>query len=200
MSTRTFRVLQLMSTIAIILAIVGGTNISSAKNQSDLSSAATYRHVGAILFVVLYAIIVAITAFCWLNRSQVLKYRRKLLLAVAASLPFLFIRVVFTVLSSFAPLPFGFDAEGHMARVVSDSPLKHFSSTSGDWAIYMFMSVVAEYVVVLIYTFAGLRLRLKQDLVEYQKASMHLPPFPQEGLTQDGYRYNARPYPSPYQA
>ncbi|KAI1795401.1 hypothetical protein LXA43DRAFT_40844 [Ganoderma leucocontextum] len=193
MSTRTFRILHLVSTVAIILAIVGGTNISSAKNQNDLNSAATLRHVGAILFAVLYAIIVAITAFCWLNRDQVLKYRRKLLLAIIASLPFLFVRVVFTVLSSFAPLPFGFDAAGHMVPVVSDSPLKRFSSTSGDWAVYLFMSVVAEYVVVLIYTFAGLRLPLKQDLVDYQKAGMHMRTMSQEGL-----RYNAQPYGPSY--
>ena len=140
--------------------------------------------------------IVAIAAFCWLNRGQVLKYRRKLLLAIAASLPFLLVRILFTILSSFAPLPFRLDAEGNMVPVVSDSPLKPFSSISGDWAIYLFMSVVAEYIVVLIYTFAGLRLPLKQDLVDFQKAGMHMRPMSQEGLTHGGY--NARPYNTAY--
>ncbi|KAI1795399.1 hypothetical protein LXA43DRAFT_40422 [Ganoderma leucocontextum] len=196
MSTRTFRLTQLLGMVAIILAIVGGTNISSAKNQSDLNSAATLRHVGAILFAVLYAIVVAITTFCWLNRDQILKYRRKLLLAIVASLPFLLVRIVFTILSSFAPLPFGFDAAGHMVPVVSNSPLKQFSGTSGSWAIYLCMSVIAEYAAVLIYTFAGLRLPLKQDLADYQKAGMHMRTMSEEVLTHDVQPY--APYSQSY--
>ena len=192
MSTRVFRILHLIGTVAIILAIVGGTSISSAGKQSDLSQAATLRHVGAILFAILYALILGITAFCWLNRYEILKYRRKLLLAIAASLPFLFVRVVFTILSSFAPLPFAFNAEGQMVPVISDSPLKHFSSTSGDWEIYLFMSFVAEYIVVLIYTVAGLRLPLKQDLVDFQRAGMHMHTMSQEGPAHKPY--NAQPY------
>ncbi|PIL26229.1 hypothetical protein GSI_11984 [Ganoderma sinense ZZ0214-1] len=198
MGARTFRILHLVATVAIILAIVGGTSVSSAKKQSDLSNATTFRRVGAILFVILYAGVVAITAFCWLNRGQVLKYRRKLLLAILASLPFLFVRVAFSVLSSFAPLPFGFDADGHMVAVVSSSPLKQFSSTSGSWVIYLVMSVLAEYAVVLIYTFAGVRLPLKQDLADYQKAGMHMRTMSEEALTEHA---GARPYdPAYYQA
>ncbi|KAM5533770.1 hypothetical protein V8D89_012545 [Ganoderma adspersum] len=199
MSIRTSGVLHLIGTIAVILSVVGGTDISSAKNESDLSSAATHRRIGAALFVVLYAAVVAITVFCWGKRAQVLTYRRKLLLAIAASLPFIFVRIVFTVLSSFAPLPFAFDADGHMVPETSDSPLKHFLSTSGNWAIYLFMSVAAEYVVVLIYTFAGLRLPLKQDVMDYQNAGKHIGMVSQEGFAHN--EYNARPYnPAYYQA
>ena len=42
--------------------------------------------------------IVAIAAFCWINRGQVLKYRRKLLLAIAASLPFLFVASLYSAM------------------------------------------------------------------------------------------------------
>ncbi len=196
MSTRNFRLLQLLSIVAIVLAIVGGTKISGAKSQSDLNTAATLRHVGAILFAVIYALIAAITAVCWLSREQVLKHRRKLLLAVAASLPFLLVRIVYTLLSSFAPLPFGFDASGHMVGVVSDSPLKHFSGTSGSWALYLVMSVVAEYAVVLIYTFAGLRIPLKQDLADYQKAGMHMRTMSEEAITHNAQSGPYDPYPA----
>ena len=195
MSTRTFRLLHLLGTIAIILAIVGGTNISSAKSQSDLNSAATLRHAGASLFVAFYALIAALTAYCWAHREQVLKYRRKLLLAIVASLPFLLVRIVYTLCSAFAPLPFGFDSAGHVVGVVSGSPLKQFSSTSGSWAIYLVMSVLAEYAVVLIYTFAGIRLPLKQDLADYQKAGMHMRTMSEEALTEHAA---AQPYDPAY--
>ena len=38
MGARTLRLLQLVGTIAIVLAIIGGTNTSSAKTQKDLDS------------------------------------------------------------------------------------------------------------------------------------------------------------------
>ncbi|KAM5537306.1 hypothetical protein V8D89_009036 [Ganoderma adspersum] len=196
MSMRTFRFLQLVGTGAVILAIVGGVSVSSAQNESDLSTAATLRHISGILFVVLYGGAVALTAFCWVHRAQVLTHRRKLLLAITASLPFLLVRVLFIFLSSFAPLPFAFDSVGNNVPVVSDSPLKAFSSTSGDWAVYLFMSVLVEYAAVLIYTFAGLRLPLKQDLVDFQKAGMQIGTASQESLPHN--RYNAGPYGPAY--
>ena len=195
MSTRTFRLLHLIGTVAIILAIVGGTNISSAKSQNDLNSAANFRHAGAIIFVVFWALIAGLTAFCWAHSDQILQARRKLLLAIVVSLPFLLVRIIYTVLSAFAPLPFGFDASGHVIPPSNaNSPLKEFSSTSGNWAIYLVMSVLAEYAVVLIYTFAGLRLPLKQDLADYQKAGMHMRTMSEEALT---HHVGAQPY-DPY--
>ncbi|TBU41118.1 hypothetical protein BD309DRAFT_898715 [Dichomitus squalens] len=190
MGVRTFRILHLLGTAAVILAVIGGVNMSNAKNEHDLNSAATIRHIGAILFVVLYAFIVAVTAFCWLNREQVLKYRRKLLFTIIASLPFLLVRVAYSVLGAFAPSSFGFDTEGHLIPVQSNSALRHFSSSTGDWAIYLVMSVLMECIVVLIYTSAGLRLPLKQDLVDYQRAETHIPMMSQED---DSYKY-AQPY------
>ncbi|PIL26230.1 hypothetical protein GSI_11985 [Ganoderma sinense ZZ0214-1] len=204
MCPRTFRILQLVGTAAIVLLIIGAVLVDGAQSSTtELGIAAILRHAGGILFAVLYALIVALTAFCWVHRAQVLPYRRKLLLAITASLPFLLIRVLFTLLGSFAPLPSSSDAaEGNMLPPISGStsasdspnPLQPFSATSGSWVVYLLMSVLAEYVVVLIYMFAGLRLPLKEDLVDFQKVGrhMHTVTVSQESLPQD--RCDARPY------
>ena len=57
--------------------------------------------------------------------------------------------------------------------VHSDSSLSKFNASTGDWGIYLVMSVLTEYIVVLIYTSAGLRLPLKKDEVDYHAAHMH---------------------------
>ena len=174
-----------------------------SQNSNELSIAAILRHAGGVLYAVLYALIVALTAFCWLHRAQVLTHRRKLLLAITASLPFLLVRVLFALLGSFAPQPASsYAADESMLPPICESgsacdplsPLQPFSATSGSWVVYLLMSVLAEYVVVLIYTFAGLRLPLKEDLVDFQKARMHMNTVTvsQESLPES--RCNARPY------
>ena len=92
---------------------------------------------------------------------------------ITATLPFLFIRVLYTILASFAPSSFIISDSGRREANPSfaSSPLAKFSSPTGDWQIYLVMSVLAEYAVVLVYTGAGLRLPLKQDEADYQKAN-----------------------------
>ena len=127
----------------------------------------------------------------WLRRGFGISFRCPFLFGLF----FLFVRILYTVLSAFAPLPFAFDSGGHMVPVASRSPLKAFSATSGSWAVYLVMSVLAEYSVVLIYTFAGLRLPLKQDLADYQKAGMHMRTMSEEALTEHAA---AQPYDPAY--
>ncbi|KAI0363938.1 hypothetical protein BV20DRAFT_1039659 [Pilatotrama ljubarskyi] len=160
---RGLRIMGVVGTVALILAVVGGVQTGDAKKQSDLNSATTFRHVGSILFAALYGATVLVTAFCWSNRTQILKYRRQLLYAVAVALPFLFVRVVYAVLSSFAPPALGFDANGHPFEAHSTSGLAKFSTSTGSWAIYLFMSVIMEYITVLIYTIVGIRTPLSKD-------------------------------------
>ncbi|KAI8992777.1 hypothetical protein BD414DRAFT_482168 [Trametes punicea] len=160
-----------LGTVALIFAIIGGVKAGEAKTQSELNSGDKFRKIGAILFVILYATIVFATFFCWQNWSKILKYRRMLLQGITAALPFLFVRVLYAILSSFSPSPRGFDAEGRPIPVTSSSPLKTFNSTTGSWEAYLVMSVIAEYIVVLIYTTVGLLTPLRKDEAEYTHPS-----------------------------
>lgn len=61
------------------------------------------------------------------------------------------------MLSSFSPSTFP------GGPPVEKNALSQFNSQSGSWAIYLFMSVIAELLVVLIYIFFGMRLPIEKD-------------------------------------
>lgn len=69
--------LELLGTGALVLVVISGTKSGNAKTQSQLDQATTFRHIGIIVFGVLYFAIVGATTFCWINRQTILKYRRK---------------------------------------------------------------------------------------------------------------------------
>ena len=73
--TRGYRILQILGTVALILSIVGGTDATST-NPGDLNKSNTYRHIGSILFVALYALLVAVHIACWHCASRLSRHRR----------------------------------------------------------------------------------------------------------------------------
>ncbi|EIW56860.1 uncharacterized protein TRAVEDRAFT_127494 [Trametes versicolor FP-101664 SS1] len=160
--------LELLGTGALVLVVISGTKSGNAKTQSQLDQATTFRHIGIIVFGVLYFTLVGATAFCWINRQTIPKYRRKLLLGIACALPFLGVRVLYGILSAFVPSQLGFDAEGHLVLMLHPSSLSKFSTTTGSWALFLTMSVAMEYAVVLTYTVVGIRTPLHKDTDDAQ--------------------------------
>lgn len=75
---KVLRLLSIVSIVGIILIIVGGSNTASAGNDiSKLNSAANLRHVGSILFVVLFTFLTLVHLYFWANRDMILQHRRK---------------------------------------------------------------------------------------------------------------------------
>ncbi|KAI6032071.1 hypothetical protein BKA83DRAFT_4209584, partial [Pisolithus microcarpus] len=64
--------------------------------------ATTMRRVGVLLFAVLYIILVLGALAQWANKGQVMKYRKQLLIAISVALPFLAVRTLYSVLSTFS--------------------------------------------------------------------------------------------------
>lgn len=154
--TRPFRLLQLLGTVAFALTIIGITNSPSSGSSS---SANTMRRAGVILFVVLYIIIVGICLFLWTQVRFVMKYRKQLLKAISIALPFLAVRTLYSVLSTFSSSTF--DTSGTSQPNTSD--LAKFNILTGEWQIYLVMDMLMEYAVVIIYIVAALVLPLNQD-------------------------------------
>ncbi|KAK7694240.1 hypothetical protein QCA50_001420 [Cerrena zonata] len=151
--TRLLHAFGLISGIALALSITGGTQLANADgDQSKLDSASKLRHIGAILFLVLYVLVVIMHGIFWIRRHEIMKNRRKLLLGISATLPFLGVRVIYSVLASYAPLDPN-DKGG----------LANFNSSTGSWYIYLMMDVLSELFVVLIYTFVGITVPLDED-------------------------------------
>ncbi|KAH9921456.1 uncharacterized protein B0H18DRAFT_956651 [Fomitopsis serialis] len=168
--SRGLRIMSLICTIALILAIVGGVDIGNAKTAADLNKGADLRHAGAILFAVLFGSIFLLHMRCWSEMSNIMKARRTLLKSISLALPFLLVRVVYTVLSAFAPSTQSISASGVVSSTTSDSTLAKFSATTGSWVIYLVMSVLMEYAAVMVYLVAGTRIRLQDD-TDYVKSA-----------------------------
>jgi len=81
----------------------------------------------------------------------------QLLIAISSALPFLGIRVLYSILSSYS---------GSLVpniEVSTNNSLSKFNASNGDWRIYLVMGLIMEYVVVLVYTIAGARIPLQDD-------------------------------------
>lgn len=156
------KLLGLLSHVAIALTIAGGVEIGEGQSSDGsidtgkIKSGSNLKHIGVIMFVVQIVFTIAITLYMWSNSQRIMFHRRTLLKAVTGSLPFLVIRVLYTVLSAFAPL-------GNPGVDGGSPSLAKFNSSHGDFAIYLVMSVIMEFAVVIIYVTAGLIIPLKDD-------------------------------------
>ncbi|KIM85114.1 hypothetical protein PILCRDRAFT_817972 [Piloderma croceum F 1598] len=147
--TRGFRLLGLIAIVGFILSLVGGINGTST-NPSEINQAKTLRHVGSILFALVYGFLVAVHIGCWLCARRLTKARRTLLIAISSALPFLGVRVVYSVLSAYSGSPISTPTSS------TTGSLSKFNIVNGEWQIYLVMGLVMEYIVVLVYVIAGI--------------------------------------------
>jgi hypothetical protein len=188
--------LGLIAIVGFILSLVGGINGTST-NPSEINQAKTLRHVGSILFVVVYGFLVAVHIGCWLCARRLTKARRtvcdvysqlslmcfdalltQLLIAISSALPFLAVRVVYSVLSAYSGSPISTPTSS------TTSSLSKFNIVNGECQIYLVMGLVMEYIVVLVYITAG-TLIPQQDVDDFpsQKEPMEL----REAHPEQGY-------------
>ncbi|KAG1758037.1 hypothetical protein EDB19DRAFT_1660437 [Suillus lakei] len=151
-----FRLLHLLGMIALLLTIIG---ISDASSSDSSSSGNTMRRVGVILFCVLYIILVGVSIYLWSQIRFVMRYRKQLLKAISIALPFLVIRTIYSVLSTFSSSTFTITTTTQPAT----GDLAKFNIITGEWQIYLVMDMLMEYAIVIIYAVAGLVLPLNQD-------------------------------------
>jgi len=164
------KLLTLLCTVALVLGIIGGVHLGSAKTASDLNNALTLRHIGGALLAVLFVLILLVHLFCWSNMRRILKSRRTLLKGISVALPFLGVRVAYSVLSAFAPSTRAISDAGVVTTTTPNSPLTKFSPSTGSWLVYLLMGVVPEYCAVLVYVFAGTRTPLKNYETDYERS------------------------------
>lgn len=161
--TRGLRLMGLLGIVALALTIAGGVKAGTATTEANMNSGTNLRHIGVILFAVLFGLVFLMHLFCWSNRERLMRYRRTLLAGISGALPFLAVRVAYTVLSAFAPATRSISPSGQSTLVTSSSPLVKFNSTQGSWVVYLCMSVLPEFLTVLVYLVVGTRIPLQQD-------------------------------------
>ena len=80
----------------------------------------------------------------------------QLLAGISLALPFLGVRVVYSIVSSYSgsPIPGSTSAHNSLAK---------FNMSNGTWWIYLVMGLLMEYIVVCIYTVVGLKTPTQRD-------------------------------------
>jgi len=147
------RVVHALAVIALILCIVGATDAAVPK---DIDTQ-TEVHAGVILYAVVYVMLSALTAWVWLRNKRLDEGGCRETRAVLIALPFLLIRLIYSLLSSFAnPSVFG--------------------TAAGSTTAALFMSTFEEMIVVVIYLATGLKLATvpKDHTVPRVETSAHL--------------------------
>lgn len=130
------RIVGIVALVALILAIVGATSVD---NPSQIQSN-TEVHAAIILFLLVYIMIVATTLFAVSCTKQIPEGERILLKAVVLALPFIFVKILYSLLTAF-------------------SGLSAFNFATGSKTADLCMAVLEEMMVVLLYLYAGLRVQ-----------------------------------------
>lgn len=139
---------------ALALGIVGGIDrapTSSGKLNKNYDSGATYLKVSSILFLVALVGITYGLARYWAQRSAMVEPQRSILPAIAAAIPLLLMRVVYSLLSSF-----NLNTTKDMGHTMA------FNMFTGNIAAYVVLAMLPQIGVVLIYTVGGLVARKRK--------------------------------------
>ncbi|KAJ9388386.1 hypothetical protein DTO063F5_2717 [Paecilomyces variotii] len=137
-SLRVFRIMYIFPALAIVLLSAGGSEISSLQASSRNTGLALLK-AGAVLFLVTAVFLCFVSAAFLARTSRIRCEDRKLMSAVVGSLPFLVVRVLYSVL-----VEFNYDDQGSV-----------FSPTAGDIWARVFMEALEEWVIVALYLVAG---------------------------------------------
>jgi hypothetical protein len=131
------RIIQLVLLIGLIIGIVGGIDAVNAFNSTHVYTSGTKSKAGNVIFIVCYVLIVIAAIIISFSVSHADSGERRILMAVAAALPFLLVRLVYSAISVLAGV-------------------SSFSSVTGNVTILLIMGYVMELIPVLIYEAAGL--------------------------------------------
>lgn len=132
---RLLEMLHLPILLALILAIIGGTRISSS-DSSKHSSGETFEKAGVIIFLLCYLAIVAFAGLTTAEMSKLPHGEKRILYAVLASLPLLAVRLLYSILADF-----------------EDNST--FSIIDGNATVQLCMAIIEEFIVTFFFLVSG---------------------------------------------
>jgi hypothetical protein len=145
------KLVQALVTIGLILGIVGGVNASNDFGKSN-APVQTLSKAALALFIVAYGFIVLTTILSSFSVSCAEAGEKRLLLAVALSIPFLLVRLIYSAIALF-----GNNSD--------------FNSSTGNITIFLCMALLMELAAVTIYEAMGITLHRAVTLPEPTIAS-----------------------------
>jgi type II secretory pathway component PulF len=122
--------------IALILCIVGGIDEVNTK-PSEILTGKRYTKFGVIIFLAVYLLLSALIIITMKDVSNAPRGEKRIYFAFLAAIPLLGSRMLFSLLSAF-------------------SNSEAFSIRGGKPLVQLFMAILEEFGVVVMYTLAGL--------------------------------------------
>jgi hypothetical protein len=156
--TRMLKLVEIISLVGLILGIVGGINASDSFTTTGNWVPGSLSKVGNALFIVSYAALLMASIITSFSISYAEDGEKRILLGIAIALPFLFVRLLYAIISTF-------------------THSKRFSSFTGSVTILLCMSLLMELVVVVVYEGIGVTLR-KQRNDHFEGSAQQVPSTP----------------------
>lgn len=135
---RVFQFAHIVTIVGLALAIAGSVKAIPTHSASSVSDGVTYRKAGTILLLIVYIASATITLLTLLRIRSAWEGDRKLVYAALASLPFLLIRVVYSMCVAFA------------------YHSKTFNTQAPSVYAQAFMQIVMEFIIWSLFLAAGL--------------------------------------------
>ena len=132
------QLLHIPALIALILAIIGGSDEASS-NPSDQSSGKSETRAAIILFLLIYIATCILWLVTFRDVSRMDASQKRIFIAVFVALPLIAVRLLYSLISDF----------GNNSQ---------FSLINGDTTIQIVMATIEEFLVVCMYTLLGLTL------------------------------------------
>ncbi|GJJ08725.1 hypothetical protein Clacol_002944 [Clathrus columnatus] len=134
---RPLTIARLLLVVALIMGAIGGSEQSPLNSPSTRNVGKILTRVAVIIFIAVYAFLFFVHIIFWRERNDIPPNFRRLLSGVSLALPPLCVRLVYSVLQAFGST-------------------NKFSPVLGEWQFFLFMGLLMEYLVVLVYVITGL--------------------------------------------
>ena len=139
-TSRHIKYAELFNLVGLICGIVGGTQSGEDYGHTGVFTPQATSKAGLALFIATFVVIAIGCVVLFPSISHAEKGEKRILIAIAASLPFLLVRLVYSIMSTF----------------VNN---RNFSIIVGDSTILLCMGLIMEAIMVVIYEGFGLTLK-----------------------------------------
>ncbi|KAI4178181.1 MAG: hypothetical protein L6R41_008513 [Letrouitia leprolyta] len=135
---RVIRLITIPILVAVILTAYGGSQLYGESSPSEYKNGENIARAGIVILLLAFGLLVLITVFSFSHLRQIRAGDSIMLYAVAISIPFILIRLIYSALVYF------------------DTHSKTFNLTGGSIWARAFMSVLEEWVTMILYIYAGI--------------------------------------------
>jgi MFS family permease len=150
-----FHLIHLIIIVGLILGIVGGTDAANSFITTGKYTPTDLNKAGTALFIVAYIAMVTLILIISFHVSHAEKGEKRLFIAVVISLPFILVRLVYSIISTF-------------------THNKNFNLLTGSVTVFLCVALIEEFIVVAVYEGTGLTLKKASKDVHYE-ATQQIP-------------------------